>query len=91
MSSMDIQTALTAGGASASMIAVAGLIYKILQSFCGKKLRSECCDHEATIGVVVDDMPKREPRQSIEVKVVPHPSPVISPAAAPTSPPPVAL
>lgn len=89
MSSIDIQTALTAGGASASMIAVAGLIYKILQSFCGKKLRSECCEREMSVGVVVDDMPKREPRPSVEVKI--HPSPVIAPAAAPAAPPPVAL
>ncbi len=83
---MDFSDALKAGGASASMIAIAGLVYKILQSFCGKRLRSECCDHEASVGVSVEEIPKREPRQSIEVKVVPHPSPVISPAAAPAEP-----
>lgn len=88
---MDFESALKAGGASATMIAIIGIAVKIFQSFCGHRVRSECCDHEATIGVAVEQMTPRGPRPSIEVRVVPHPSPVISPAAAPADPPPVAL
>lgn len=68
---MDFESALKAGGASATMIAIAGIAYKILRSFCGNRLRSECCEHEASVGVTVEQMTPRGPRPSIEVRVVP--------------------
>lgn len=86
---MDFEDALKAGGASASLIAIVGIAIKLFQSFCGHRVRSECCGKEGSIGVVVDDMPKREARGSVEVKI--HPSPVISPAAAPAEPAPLAI
>lgn len=86
---MDFSQILATGGASASMIAIVGIAIKLFQSFCGHRVRSECCNHEASMGIVVEQMPKREPRPSVEVKI--HPSPVIAPAAAPAGPPPVAL
>ena len=67
---MDFTDALKAGGASATLIAIAGIAYKIIRSFCGNRIRSECCDHEATVGVAVEQMTPRGPRPSIEVRVV---------------------
>lgn len=86
---MEINQILATGGASATMIAIAGLIYKIIQGVCNKRLRSECCDHQGSIGVAVEEMPKREPRASVEVKI--HPSPIITSAPEPVAPPPLAL
>lgn len=68
---MDFESALKAGGASATMIAIVGIVLKLFQSFCGHRLRSECCGHEGTVGVSVEEIP-RGPRPSIEVKVLPH-------------------
>ena len=70
-SSMDFESALKAGGASATMIAIVGIGIKLFQSFCGKRLRSECCGAEGTMGVSVEEIP-RGPRPSIEVRVLPH-------------------
>lgn len=69
---MDFIDALKAGGASATILAIAGIGLKLLQTFCGHRLRSECCGREGTVGVAVEEMTPRGPRPSIEVKVVPH-------------------
>lgn len=87
---MNFDDALKAGGASATMIAIVGIAVKIFQSFCGKRLRSECCGKEGSVGVSVEEIPKREPRQSLEVKI--HPSPIAAPAETPSvAPAPLAL
>jgi hypothetical protein len=65
---MDFTDALKAGGASATIIAILGIVVKVIQSFCGHKLRSECCGRTATMGVAVDNMsPKKRPSLTIEV------------------------
>jgi hypothetical protein len=67
---MDFESALKAGGASATMIAIVGIAVKLFQSFCGHRLRSECCGREASVGVSVEEIPKRSPRQSGDISVV---------------------
>ena len=62
---MDFKAALEAGGVSATLIAILGIAYKVIQSFCGHRLRSECCGREATVGVNVEDMSPRIKRESI--------------------------
>lgn len=66
---MNFEDALKAGGASATIITIVGIAVKLFQSFCGNRLRSECCGREGTVGVAVEQMTPREPRPSIEVKV----------------------
>jgi hypothetical protein len=73
---MDFSDALKAGGASATMIAIVGIAVKLFQSFCGHRFRSECCGREATVGVSVEDIPKRSPRPSVEVVVAAVPTSV---------------
>lgn len=68
---MDFESALKAGGASATMIAIIGIAVKIFQSFCGHRVRSECCGKEGSVGVAVEQMTPRGPRPSIEVRVAP--------------------
>ena len=68
---MDFTDALKAGGASATILAIAGIVLKLVQTFCGHRLRSECCGREGAVGVAVEQMTPREPRPSIEVKVTP--------------------
>lgn len=68
---MDFTDALKAGGASATLITIVGIGVKLFQSFCGHRLRSECCGREGTVGVAVEQMTPRTPRPSIEVRVVP--------------------
>ena len=71
---MDFTDALKAGGASATIIAILGIVVKVFQSFCGHRLHSECCGHHATVGVKVENMPSPEPAEkrpsltTIEVK-----------------------
>ena len=67
---MNFEDALKAGGASATMIAIVGVVVKLVQSFCGNRVRSECCGKEGTVGVAVEQMPPRSARPSIEVRVV---------------------
>ena len=59
---MDFTDALKAGGASATIIALLGIAVKVIQSFCGHRLHSECCGHHGTVGVVVESMtPTKRP------------------------------
>ena len=64
---MDFTDALKAGGASATIIAILGIVVKIVQSFCGHRLRSECCGRTATIGVGVEDMSPKLPKPSLTI------------------------
>lgn len=59
---MDFSDALKAGGASATIILIVGVAFKIIQLFCGHRLRSECCGRTATVGVSVEDItpPKKD-------------------------------
>lgn len=70
---MDFESALKAGGVSASIITIIGIAVKLFQSFCGHRLRSECCGREASVGVSVEEIPKRSPRPSVEVVVAAAP------------------
>lgn len=62
---MDFTDALKAGGASATILAIVGIGLKILQTFCGHRLRSECCGREGTVGVSVEDITPKGPRPSL--------------------------
>ena len=64
---MDFTDALKAGGASATLIAIVGIVGKILHSVCGHRIRSECCGREGTVGVKVENMPSPEKRPSLTV------------------------
>jgi hypothetical protein len=65
--------ALEAGGVSATLILIVGIGVKLIQKFCGSRVRSECCGHEGSVGVVVEPMSPRAPRPSLEsVRVVPN-------------------
>ena len=67
---MDFTDALKAGGASATLIAIVGIAVKIFQSFCGHRLRSECCGREGTVGVSVEQISPKAPRSSITPKPI---------------------
>lgn len=54
---MDFTDALKTGGASATLIAIIGIIMKVVNTFCGHRCRSECCGHQATAGVRVEAFP----------------------------------
>ena len=63
---MDFTDALKAGGASATIITIAGIVIKILHSMCGNRIRSECCGHTATMGVRVETMSSNEKKPEPE-------------------------
>lgn len=56
MDGMSIEQMLSTGGISAGSIAIIFAIYKILKSFNHKKLRSNCCGKNLTVGVSVEHM-----------------------------------
>lgn len=64
---MDFKSALEAGGVSATLIAILGIGYKLIQSFCGHRLRSECCGHTASVGVNVEDMSPKLPKPTVTI------------------------
>lgn len=61
---MDFTDALKAGGASATLIMVVGVLVKVIQSFCGHRIRSECCGRSGTIGVSIEDI---SPKPKLEI------------------------
>lgn len=83
---MDFLDALKAGGASATIIAILAAVIKLAQSFCGNRIRSECCGHTATAGVSVEPI---TPPHSVVVAV--QPSPSLVPAPTPPAPEPIAI
>jgi hypothetical protein len=84
---MNFEDALKAGGASATIIAIVGIVFKVVQSFCGHRIRSECCGHTATAGVSVENIPP----VAVEVPPSARVSPIIAPAPAPVAPAPIAV
>jgi len=58
---MDFTDALKAGGASATIIAIAAVAYKLISAFCGHRVRSECCGHTGTVGVTTEEMSPKQP------------------------------
>ena len=63
---MDFVDALKAGGASATILAIAGIGLKLIQTFCGHRLRSECCGREGTVGVAVEEMTPKGPQAKFQ-------------------------
>jgi hypothetical protein len=53
---MDFSDALKAGGASATMILIAGIAVKIIQMACNHRIKSECCGRKGTMGIGVEEM-----------------------------------
>ncbi len=74
--------ALKAGGASATMIVVVGVLIKVVQTFCGHRLRSECCGREGTVGMSIETIEQKPvaPVQA-EVIVVKSARPSLEPSA----------
>jgi hypothetical protein len=62
---MDFTDALKAGGASATLIMIVGIVIKVVQSFCGHRIRSECCGRSGTIGVSVEDISPKKPKLEV--------------------------
>lgn len=61
---MDFTDALKAGGASATIILIAGVAIKIIQMACNHRIKSECCGHKGTIGIGVEQMtPDKESKE----------------------------
>jgi hypothetical protein len=58
---MDFTDALKAGGASATIIAIVAVAYKLVSAFCGHRVRSECCGHTGTVGVTTEEMSPKPP------------------------------
>ena len=56
---MDFTDALKAGGASATIIAIVAIVYKVVSAVCGHRVRSECCGHIGTVGVITEEMSPR--------------------------------
>ena len=51
---MDLNTMFAQGGASAGIITIIGLLYKIIN---GKRCRSHCCGREMSMDLKIDDIP----------------------------------
>jgi hypothetical protein len=77
---MDFMDALKAGGASATMIVIAGVLIKVVQTFCGHRLRSECCGKEGTVGVSIETI-EQKPVVQPEIIVVKSPRSSLEPSA----------
>lgn len=82
---MNFEDALKAGGASATIITIIGIVFKITQSFCGNRIRSECCGHTATAGVSVE--PITPPHTNVNIPPSVKSSPVLTADASPVAPP----
>lgn len=80
---MNFDDAMKAGGASATIIAIVGIAFKLIQSFCGRRVKSECCGYTGSAGVSVE---------TIVVDIPPPPppsvraSPMIAATPAPSAP-----
>lgn len=81
------EDALKSGGASATILCIVGIVYKVVSKFCGHRVRSECCGHEATAAVSVEVV-ERPQRPSLEP---PKTSPAIVAVSPSTAPPPIAI
>lgn len=58
---MDLNSAYTQGGISASLIFGGGILYKIYRSVNGKRVRCKCCGYDLEADFKVDDMPPSPP------------------------------
>lgn len=63
---------LQTAGISTSMITIVVIVYNVLKSVCGHRLRSECCGREMTTGVSVEQITPRTPRNSGTTVVEKH-------------------
>ena len=54
---MDLNSAYTQGGISASLIFGGGILYKIYRNVNGKRVRCKCCGYDLEADFKVDDMP----------------------------------
>lgn len=81
---MDFTDALKAGGASATLIMIVGIAVKLIQSMCGHRIRSECCGHNGTVGVTVENMTPT--KNNPEVTIVRSNRPSLELPPAPTEP-----
>ena len=81
---MDFTDALKAGGASATIMSIVAIAYKIVQSVCGHRLRSDCCGREGTIGIATEVMTPRSHPSVLPVQANPNPpSPLLKSAGMP--------
>ena len=53
---MDLNSAYTQAGVSASVIFAGGILYRIYREINGKKIHSKCCDKDIEVGIRVEEM-----------------------------------
>jgi hypothetical protein len=70
---MDFTDALKAGGASATIISIFAIVYKVVVNVCNHRVKSECCGKEGTMAISVAEIspPHAKPHAATEVAVVP--------------------
>lgn len=66
---MDATSAYMSGGATASIMVVAGLTYKFWNTIKNHMVVSRCCGRKLEMGIGVVDMPGDTPEQKLEIKV----------------------
>ncbi|NBV77809.1 hypothetical protein EBR66_06615 [bacterium] len=69
---MDFTDALKAGGASTVLILAVGVAYKLLQTICNHRIKSECCGKTMTVGVATEtmgDTPHEAKKEAFAVSV----------------------
>jgi hypothetical protein len=71
---MDLNSAYSQAGVSASVIFAGGILYRIYRSVNGKRCRSKCCGYDMELDFKVDDMPPTPPQENFVVNnPLPHP------------------
>lgn len=53
---MDFTDALKAGGASATIITIFAIAYKVITTVCNHRVKSECCGKEGTMAISVAEV-----------------------------------
>jgi hypothetical protein len=53
---MDFTDALKAGGASATIISIFAIVYKVVANVCNHRVKSECCGKEGSVAISVAEV-----------------------------------
>lgn len=65
---MDLNSAYTQGGISASLIFGGGILYKIYRNINGKRCRCKFCGYDLEADFKVDDMPPTPPKENFVIQ-----------------------
>jgi hypothetical protein len=69
---MDLTDALKAGGASTMLLIAVGIVYKVIQTICNHRIKSECCGKTMSVGVEVEvmgDTPPDSKKEAFDTSV----------------------